>query len=54
MENKIDPMLEKLSAVATHVEQVENRVTEAETLISAVEDTVSRDNMDLNEMKKKA
>uniref|UniRef100_A0A672N7G4 L1 transposable element RRM domain-containing protein n=1 Tax=Sinocyclocheilus grahami TaxID=75366 RepID=A0A672N7G4_SINGR len=53
LENKIDPVLEKLSAVATHVEQVENRVTEAETRISAVEDTVSRDNADLNEVKKK-
>ncbi len=52
LENKIDPVLEKLSAVARHVEQVENRVTEAETRISAVEDTVSRDNADLNEMKK--
>ncbi len=53
LENKIDPVLEKLSAVATHVEQVENRVTEAETRISVVEDTVSRDNVDLYEMKKK-
>ncbi len=54
LENKIDPVLENLSAVATHVEQVENRVTEAETRISVVEDTVSRDNVDLYEMEKKA
>ncbi len=39
--------------VASHVEQVENRVTQPETHISVVEDTVSRDNVDLNEMKKK-
>lgn len=52
LENKTDPVLEKLLAVATLVEQVENRVTEAETRISAVEDTVSRDNADLNQMKK--
>ncbi len=53
LENKIDPVLEKLSAIATHVEQVENRITQAEVRISAVEDTASRDNADLNEMKKK-
>lgn len=53
MDNKIDPVLEKLSAVVTHVEEMENRVTEAETRISTVEDTVSRDSADLNEMKKK-
>lgn len=32
---------------------MENRVTEAETRISAVEDTVSRDSADLNKIKKK-
>ncbi len=53
LENKIDPVLEKFSAIATHVEQVENRITQAEVRISAVEDTASRDNVDLNEMKKK-
>ncbi len=53
LENKIDPVLEKLLAIATHVEQVENRITQAEVRISAVEDTASRDNADLNEMKKK-
>ncbi len=53
LENKIDPVLEKLSAIATHVEQVENRITQAEVRISAVEDTASTDNADLNEMKKK-
>ncbi len=53
LENKIDPVLEKLLAIATHVEQVENRITQAEMRISAVEDTASRDNADLNEMKKK-
>lgn len=53
LDNKIDPVLEKLSAVVTHVEQMENRVTEAETRISAVEDTVSRDSADVNNMKKK-
>ncbi len=54
LENKIDPVLVKLLAIATHVEQVENRITQAEMRISAVEDTASRDNADLNEMKKKA
>ncbi len=54
LENKIDPVLEKLLAIATHVEQVENRITQAEMRISAVEDTASRDNADLNKMKKKS
>ncbi|XP_026103366.1 GTPase IMAP family member 8-like isoform X2 [Carassius auratus] len=35
LDNKIDPVLEKLSAVVTHVEQMENQVTEAETRILA-------------------
>ncbi|KAL0159727.1 hypothetical protein M9458_043452, partial [Cirrhinus mrigala] len=51
--NKIDPVLEKLSAAVAHIEEVETRITEAETRISAVEDTVTRDNADLSEMKAK-
>ncbi|KAI2657411.1 Neurexin-1a-beta [Labeo rohita] len=45
LENKIDPVLEKLSATVAHIDP--------HYRISAVEDTVSRDNADLSEMKAK-
>lgn len=48
LESTIYPVLEKFSTVATNVEQVENRVTQAKARISAVEDMVSSDNADLN------